>query len=395
MLDPTNNITYINITGTTAQFLLVSDWKTNVSCNNPETITFLLDLTMEFNNGTVKCVLKDDETVHSSVESRITVISGNFCDGYEHQSIRKHPNNDCNSFVDCSKIEGKMYAVGNQCPTGQCMDFTNKYCVTCDGSFTCEEVTTPGPTTIMTTLPPGTRYVSCNDSTHSEGTSAIVKCVVLDNTFVSLNITFLPESSQGSEEKIAGILPDGTVQSQSRPDMDISTNFASSPMILSMTFHSVNCSGKGRYSITGMGTDSSFALSVETFRLNVISNLTAFSINTSPIYQEGSQIEFNCTATLDESHADIKAYYKRQSESSFTKIEGSTVITGRNDPHCLVNVVWKPSNLMIGDGSFNNTDLKCSIMQWPFANKFKSITVRSAEQRGEIQNERPLHSLNI
>lgn len=76
MLDPTNNITYINITGTTAQFLLVSDWKTNVSCNNQETITFLLDLTMEFNNGTVKCVLKDDETVHSSVESRITVIPG-------------------------------------------------------------------------------------------------------------------------------------------------------------------------------------------------------------------------------------------------------------------------------------------------------------------------------
>ncbi|XP_056006656.1 serine-rich adhesin for platelets-like [Ostrea edulis] len=379
MLDPTNNITYINITGTTAQFLLVSDWKTNVSCNNPETITFLLDLTMEFNNGTVKCVLKDDETVHSSVESRITVIPGNFCDGYEHQSIRKHPNNDCNSFVDCSEIGGKMYAVGNQCPTGQCMDFTNKYCVTCDGSFTCEEVTTPGPTTIMTTLPPGTRYVSCNDSTHSEGTSAIVKCVVLDNTFVSLNITFLPESSQGSEEKIAGILPDGTVQSQSRTDMGISTNFASSPMILSMTFHSVNCSGKGRYSITGMGTDSLVALSVETFRLNVISNLTAFSINTSPIYQEGSQIEFNCTATLDESHADIKAYYKRQSESSFNEIEGSTVITGRNDPHCLVNVVWKPSNLMIADGSFNNTDLKCSIMQWPFANKLKSITVGTAD----------------
>ncbi|XP_056005953.1 mucin-22-like isoform X3 [Ostrea edulis] len=379
MLDPTNNITYINITGTTAQFLLVSDWKTNVSCNNQETITFLLDLTMEFNNGTVKCVLKDDETVHSSVESRIIVIPGNFCDGYEHQSVRKHPNNDCNSYVDCTEIGGKMYAVGNRCPTSHCIDYTTKYCVPCDGSFTCEEITTPGPTTIMTTLPPGTHYVSCNDSTHSEGTSAIVKCVVLDNTFVSLNITFLPESSQGSEEKIAEILPDGTVQSQSRSDMDISTNFASTPMILSMTFHSVNCSGKGRYSITGMGTDSLVALSVETFRLNVISNLTAFSINTSPIYQEGSQIEFNCTATLDESHADIKAYYKRQSESSSTEIEGSTVITGRNDPHCLVNVVWKPSNLMIADGSFNNTNLKCSIMQWPFANKFKSIIVGSAD----------------
>jgi hypothetical protein len=76
MLDPTNNITYINVTGSSAQFLLVSDWRTNNSCNNKEIITFLLDLTMEFNDGTVKCVLKNDMTEHSSVESRIVVLPG-------------------------------------------------------------------------------------------------------------------------------------------------------------------------------------------------------------------------------------------------------------------------------------------------------------------------------
>lgn len=78
MFDSTNNITYINITGTTAQFLLVSHTSSssNQSCNIKETITFLLDLTMEFNNGTIKCVLKDEMEEFSAVESTITVIPG-------------------------------------------------------------------------------------------------------------------------------------------------------------------------------------------------------------------------------------------------------------------------------------------------------------------------------
>lgn len=78
MFDSTNNITYINITGTTAQFLLVSHTSSssNLSCNIKETITFLLDLTMEFDNGSIKCVLKDEMEEFSSVESKITVIPG-------------------------------------------------------------------------------------------------------------------------------------------------------------------------------------------------------------------------------------------------------------------------------------------------------------------------------
>jgi hypothetical protein len=121
--------------------------------------------------------------------------------------------------------------------------------------------------------------VSCNDSTHSEGTRAMVTCTVLDNTFTSLNITFLPASSQGSEEQIADILPDGTVQSISRSDLSISTDFASTPRTLSITFHSVNCSSKGRYSITGRGSNSSLALSVETFTLNVIGKFKCLIIS--------------------------------------------------------------------------------------------------------------------
>ncbi|XP_065925083.1 uncharacterized protein [Magallana gigas] len=146
MFDSTYNITYINITGTAAQFLLVSHTSSssNLSCNIKETITFLLKLKMEFDNGTIKCVLKDEMEEFSAVESRITVILGNFCDGYEHSAFRKHPNNDCNDYIDCEEIQGKMYAIGNQCPSGQCIQFATEYCVPCDSTFTCDELTTPG-----------------------------------------------------------------------------------------------------------------------------------------------------------------------------------------------------------------------------------------------------------
>lgn len=72
-----SKITY-NITGTAGQFLMVSTRKSssNSSCNIQEKITFLLYVTKEFDNGTIKCVLKDDLEEYSFDESRITVIPG-------------------------------------------------------------------------------------------------------------------------------------------------------------------------------------------------------------------------------------------------------------------------------------------------------------------------------
>lgn len=37
-----------------------------------------------------------------------------------------------------------MYATGNQCTLGQCIQFATRYCVPCDSTFTCDELTTPG-----------------------------------------------------------------------------------------------------------------------------------------------------------------------------------------------------------------------------------------------------------
>lgn len=74
---------------------------------------------------------------------------GNYCDGYENRAFRKHPNNDCNDYIECTEDQGKMYAAGNQCPLGQCIQFTTKSCVPCDSTFACDELTTPG--TLYTT----------------------------------------------------------------------------------------------------------------------------------------------------------------------------------------------------------------------------------------------------
>lgn len=74
---------------------------------------------------------------------------GNFCDGYEDGAYKKHPNNECSDYINCIKEGGKMYAVGNQCPIGQCIQFSTRYCVPCDSTFTCDELTTPG--TLYTT----------------------------------------------------------------------------------------------------------------------------------------------------------------------------------------------------------------------------------------------------
>ena len=96
--NPKNNVTYMNITGMSAQFLLVSHLKTssNISCNIRETITFLLDLNMEFDNSTLKCVLKDDREEFSSVESRIAVIPGKIFFGLK--KIPKLPKTDSQTF---------------------------------------------------------------------------------------------------------------------------------------------------------------------------------------------------------------------------------------------------------------------------------------------------------
>ncbi|XP_052702942.1 serine-rich adhesin for platelets-like isoform X3 [Crassostrea angulata] len=380
MFDSTNNITYINITGTTAQFLLVSHTSSssNLSCNNKETITFLLDLKMGFDNGTIKCVLKDEMEEFSAVESTITVIPGNFCDGYEDGAYRKHPNNDCNDYVNCNKIQGKMYATGNRCPLGQCIQFTTRYCVPCDSTFTCDELTTPGPTTTTTTLRPGRRYVSCNDSAHFLGTTAVIRCVILDISFNSLNITFLPEQSQ-TEENVGEIFPDGQTQSLPQSPVVLSTNLNLSPKILMFTFQLLECSSRGLYRIMAGDTNSSVAPSVETFELNVLGNLTEFLIHTEPEYPEGTLVDFNCTASLDESHANIKGYYKKESESSFSEIEGSTSVIERNLSHCFVKVLWKPSTPFTADTSFNNADLKCTLVDWPLVQSTKKISVQNAD----------------
>nr|XP_034330434.1 uncharacterized protein LOC105324798 isoform X7 [Crassostrea gigas] len=381
MFDSTNNITYINITGTTAQFLLVSHTSSssNQSCNIKETITFLLDLKMDFDNGTIKCVLKDEMEEFSAVESRITVIPGNFCDGYENRAFRKHPNNDCNDYIECTEYQGKMYATGNQCPSiGQCIQFTTRSCVPCDSTFACDELTTPGPTTTTTTLPPGRRYVSCNDSAHFLGTTALIRCVILDTSFNSLNITFLPEQSQ-NEEYVGEIFPDGQTQSLPQSPVVLSTNFDLSPKILMFTFQLLECSSRGRYRIIAGGTNSSVAPSVETFELNVLGNLTEFEMHIEPAYSEGTLVEFNCTASLDESHANIKGYYKKESESSFSEIEGSTSVIERNLSHCFVKALWKPSTPFTADTSFNNADLKCELVDWPLVQRTKKISVQNAD----------------
>lgn len=73
-------------------------------------------------------------------------ILGNYCEGYRDGTLRKHPNNDCNDYVECHLIDGKMYAFGNLCPNSHCINFNVNppSCLPCDSTFTCEELTTPG-----------------------------------------------------------------------------------------------------------------------------------------------------------------------------------------------------------------------------------------------------------
>ena len=89
-------------------------------------------------------------------------------------------------------------------------------------------------------------------------------------------------------------------------------------------------------------------------------------------------IEFNCTATLDESHAKIKGYYKKQSDPSFIEIVGSTTVLEKNLSHCLADVIWKPINLFTADSSFNDAQIKCEISDWPLAKVMTNITVNKA-----------------
>ena len=101
-------------------------------------------------------------------------------------------------------------------------------------------------------------------------------------------------------------------------------------------------------------------------------------MHTSSIFQEGTLIEFNCTATLDESHAKIKGFYKKQSDSSFIEIEGSTTVIEKNLSHCVADVIWKPANSFTADASFNDAQLRCKMSDWPLDEKTKQITVNNA-----------------
>lgn len=107
-------------------------------------------------------------------------------------------------------------------------------------------------------------------------------------------------------------------------------------------------------------------------------NLTKSELHSSSTFQEGTLIEFNCTATLDESHAKIKGYYKKQSDSSFIEIEGSTTLLEKNLSYCSVDVIWKPANLFTADASFNDAQIKCEISDWPLAKVMTQITVNKA-----------------
>lgn len=109
-----------------------------------------------------------------------------------------------------------------------------------------------------------------------------------------------------------------------------------------------------------------------------VGNLTEFEMHIEPAYSEGTLVEFNCTASLDESHANIKGYYKKESESSFSEIEGSTSVIERNLSHCFVKVLWKPSTPFTADTSFNNADLKCELVDWPLVQRTKKISVQNA-----------------
>ena len=112
--------------------------------------------------------------------------------------------------------------------------------------------------------------VSCNDSSYSVGTTAVITCIVLDTTFQSLNITFLPAHAPRNEKLIGEILADGTVKSQDSASVVLATNFATPPGTFSMTIQRVECSLKGQFEIMSLGTNSSFAPSLERFEFDVL-----------------------------------------------------------------------------------------------------------------------------
>lgn len=120
--------------------------------------------------------------------------------------------------------------------------------------------------------------VSCNDSDHFLGTTAVIKCVILDTSFNSLNVTFLPEQSQ-NEEYVGEIFPDGQTQSPPQSPVVLSTNFNLSPKIAMFTFQLLECRSRGRYRIIAGGTNTSVAPSVETFELNVLGMLNSTNAN--------------------------------------------------------------------------------------------------------------------
>lgn len=125
------------------------------------------------------------------------------------------------------------------------------------------------------------------------------------------------------------------------------------------------------------------SLNLPIFKVNfhfhfLIGNLTGFQIHIEPEYPEGTLVDFNCTASLDESQANIKGYYKKETESGFFEIKGTTTVIERNMSHCFVKVLWKPSTPFAAYTSFNNADLMCELVDWPLVQPTKQIFVQNA-----------------
>ncbi|XP_062577701.1 uncharacterized protein LOC134239550, partial [Saccostrea cucullata] len=373
-----NNITYINITGSTARFLLVSDFTSNNSCNNIQTITFLLDRPIEFDKGIVKCVLRDDNFEYAYAAEIISVIPDEYCFGYEDIPKRNHPNNDCFYFVNCFEDGGRMYAIGDNCRTpGKCMDFSLGYCVDCHENFTCKG---PEPITTTTTLAPGKTYVQCSDVSQKEGLPIIINCTVLDDTFQSLIVTLTSSSNGNKEKKIGVILPDGTIQNQARSSPVLNTTFSVGSKYIHFVIGSSSCMEEGKYSLTNTNVSMDTQPSISAFFFDNLVPLKGLTINSESLYKEGKPLKFNCTATVDSDHTELLGYYKLPSDSSYVKVQGEQTILQTFSQNCTKSVLSRFDTGLIVSANLNGTKLKCLYNEIsPEASEEKHVKIQSAD----------------
>ncbi|XP_062571770.1 uncharacterized protein LOC134233784 [Saccostrea cucullata] len=373
-----DNITYINIAGTTARFLLVSDFSTNNSCNNTQTIVFLLDRAMEFDKGIVKCVLRDDNFEYASAAKNITVIPDEYCFGYEDIPKRNHPNNDCHYFVNCAEVGGRMYATGDSCRRpGECMDFSLDYCVDCDENFTCKS---PEPVTTTTTLAPGKTYVQCADVSQKEGSPITINCTVLDDTFQSLNVTLTSSSNLNIEEIVGVILPDGTIKNQARSSPVLSTTFSVSSKYIHLIIASSSCMEEGKYLLTDTNVSMDTQPSISDFYFDNLVPVKELTINSESMYKEGKPLMFNCTATVDSDHTELLGYYKLPADNSFVKVQGEQTILQKFTQNCTKSVISMFDTGLIVSANLNGTKLKCLYNEIsPEVSEEKNVKIQSAD----------------